>query len=136
MEEGFYTPLIKRSMMLGKRRHTRVNIGVTIVLRFSLQGMRKSQVGTAKTFKAYSAELGQTSMSFTYYRTEKKNVTYVDEPGLIKVATATLESPRGPLSDNVENRVTFGYTEMVVEARDADKEEQYPVKVSLDFLCN
>ena len=93
-------------------------------------------VGSVKTFTTMPAEPDQTGMTFKFYRTEKTNVMYVDEPGLTQVATAKLSSSSGPLSNNVEIRVTFGHTEMLVEARDADKEKQYQMKVTLDFLCN
>ena len=92
--------------------------------------------GSVKTFKTVPIKHDQTRMNFLFYRTERTKVEYIDEPEVTKVASATLVSPSGPFSRNIETRVTFGHTEMLIEARDAEKGEAYQMRVTLDFFRN
>ena len=64
------------------------------------------------------------------FKTDKTDVTYVDEPGVTKVAAAVLDNFIG---DSVEIKLTFGYTEMLIEAREKDGGDNYPVKITVDF---
>ena len=46
-----------------------------------------------------------------------------------------LHSTDGPLGERLEVRVTSGHTEVLVEARDKSKGENFPVRKT-DFQCS
>ena len=58
---------------------------------------------------------------------------YTDETGVEQVGNVTLHSTDGPLGNDLEVRVTFGHTEILVEARDKAKGENFPVRTTVDF---
>ena len=74
---------------------------------------------------------GQTSVDFTLYKVGRSKVKYIDESGVVQVI---LCSTNGPLGDSLEVRVTFGHTEILVEARDKSKGENFPVRTTVDFM--
>ena len=91
------------------------------------------KTGTVKYLKSSPLYKDQTEVTKIFYKTEKESVMYVDEPGVTKLATANLTSYSGPLSKNIETCVTCGHTEFLVEARDTEQGDEFPLKVMLDF---
>ena len=91
------------------------------------------ETGKVKYFRSRPLCKNQTGVRSVFYKTERKDVAYVDEAGVTRLATAILTSPSGPLSNNIETRVTCGHTELLVEARDKAQGDEFPVKVMLDF---
>ena len=82
----------------------------------------------------YSPGKDSTSVAFTLYSTHKDNVLYVDEPGVNQLGCMTMRSPQGPLGVDLELQLTFGGTEILAEARDKSRGENFPVSMTLYFL--
>lgn len=85
--------------------------------------------------KHSSVESSQKQMLFTVYQTDKTEPEYTDEEGIEKVAEVTIDLPGEGLDREVELSVTFGGTEIQVEAWDprpgGDRQT-----CTIDFLQN
>ncbi|KAM4731309.1 heat shock 70 kDa protein 12A-like [Anableps anableps] len=79
-------------------------------------------------------ESDQTVVRFTFYHTEKKHVTYVDEEGVEEIGSFNIESPDTTLGMNrdIELKIKFGFTEMIATA--TDKETGSTKAVKLNFM--
>ena len=91
------------------------------------------KTGSTKKFMFQPNGPYKTSENFDFYQTEKEHVLYIDEPGVSKICTMVLRSPKGPLSLQLDTLLTFGHTELLFYARDVSKGEAYPLKCSIDF---
>ena len=60
-------------------------------------------------------------------------MVYIDDPEVQEVGKIALRSPTGSLGEYLEIRITFGDTELLVEARDLSRGEKYQVSTTLDF---
>ena len=123
--EGVHNPAKKIVNYRGKEKckdrfHVLVTKGETI------------ENGATKTTLLYRGSEDETIV-FKIFRTDKKDVTYVDEPGVTKVGTAKLHSV---VEDCLEVKLTFGHTEMLIEAREKDRGGDFPMKISVDFLSD
>ena len=93
------------------------------------KGERVENRGTKTTVLLRSSE--KDSIGIRIFKTEKTDVTYVDEPEVTKIGEAVLSNFTG---DNLEVKLTFGFTEMLIEARDTSEKDDFPVKITIDFL--
>ena len=89
--------------------------------------------GKARFFYYRPALKGQTVVSINVYRTDKTKVMYINEEGVMKLGQVRLRSSKGPLGQDLEVRVTFGHTELMVEARDKSKNEDFKVNTVVDY---
>ncbi|XP_035994603.1 heat shock 70 kDa protein 12A-like [Fundulus heteroclitus] len=87
-----------------------------------------------KTEILYPTESDQTLANFTFYHTEKKQVTYVDEEGVEEIGSFDVQLPKTTLGRNreIELKVKFGFTEMTATA--TDKETGSTLTVKLNFM--
>ncbi|XP_015224669.1 PREDICTED: heat shock 70 kDa protein 12A-like, partial [Cyprinodon variegatus] len=76
----------------------------------------------------------QTVINFTFYQTEKKHVTYVDEEGVEKIGSFDVQSPDTTLGmkREIELKIKFGFTEITATA--TDKETGSNQTVELNFM--
>ena len=83
----------------------------------------------------YHANKDQTAVHFPIYCTdEDKSPMYVDEPGVRHLGSVTLTNPSGPKGEKSELQLTFGSTEILVEAQDVSRGDISPVSMTIDFL--
>ena len=87
----------------------------------------------ARLFYYRPAIEGQTVASMNVYKIDKTKVMYIDEEGVKKLGHFELRSSDGPLGQDLEVRVTFGHTELMVEARDKSKNEDFKVNTVVDL---
>ena len=57
---------------------------------------------------------------------------YTDESDVKQIGEGRLENIT---SRDVEVKITYGYTELLVEAREKDKSGEYAMKVMVDFTA-
>ena len=89
--------------------------------------------GKARLFYYKPATKGQTKASFRLYKADKTKAMYIDEEGVVTLGQVRLESSNGPLGQDLEVRVTFGHTELMVEARDKSKNEDFKVNTVVEY---
>ena len=89
-----------------------------------------------KTHTFHPKSKNEKGVTIPILMSNKQNVLYRDEPEVERIGEVKLESPKGPLGDDIELRVTFGHTEILVEARDTQKLEDFSVKTSLNFAVH
>ncbi|KAM4731311.1 heat shock 70 kDa protein 12A-like [Anableps anableps] len=82
----------------------------------------------------YAIEAGQTAMSFTFYRTERRNVMYVDDWGVEEVASFEIDMPNvaGGRKRKVMLDIKFGSTEITATATDMASKIKKSIKI--DFM--
>ena len=83
--------------------------------------------------KVYQRSSCNGAIRFRIFRTDNPNVTYVDEPGVSELGDTCFTNVS---CDCVEMRVTFGYTELLIEARENDSQGDFPMKLTVDFLAD
>ena len=105
---------------------------------FSVFITKNEEVTTCEQrfFSYHPIYKGQTEVRFSLYKVDSTEVMYTDEPGVAKVGQVTLHSTDGPLSQSLEVRVAVGHTELLVEARDKSKGENFPVRITVDFISS
>ena len=131
-KEGVHDPAKK---VQGKKGQARCKDHFSVFVKMG----EEIKTGESKTFTYGLAFEDQELMHFDIFKTDKEDVLYIDESGVKKVGAAILTSSRGPLGKRVKTRVTFGHTELHIEATDATKdvnhdEDEFPMKISVDFL--
>ncbi|XP_027877864.1 heat shock 70 kDa protein 12A-like [Xiphophorus couchianus] len=84
----------------------------------------------------YPVEAAQKAMSFSFYRTKKKHVAYIDEPDTEEIGSFIVESPDTTLGLNREIRlkIKFGFTEMT--ATGTDRESGSSQTIRINFMRN
>ncbi|XP_069009711.1 heat shock 70 kDa protein 12A-like [Embiotoca jacksoni] len=87
-----------------------------------------------KDLRFSPAQFKQKSMSFTFYRTERKDPLYVDEWGVEKLGSFAVSMPdtTRDLNRNVILKITFGFTEIKATATDEDSGSTESIE--LDFM--
>ena len=93
------------------------------------------ELGKTKSFKCKPAKSEGKKLDVDIYSTDKDDVVYVDEEGVEKLGQIRLENKDGSLSSNLEIRMTFGFTELLMEAMD-HKKRKTTARTSLDFLSD
>uniref|UniRef100_A0A3Q2Q7M1 Heat shock 70 kDa protein 12B-like n=1 Tax=Fundulus heteroclitus TaxID=8078 RepID=A0A3Q2Q7M1_FUNHE len=87
-----------------------------------------------KNFSLYPTNSDQTTRNYTFYCTRSKCPKYVDEEGIEKIGSFSIDSPntaRG-LDREVILNIKFGFTEMKATATDIDSGSTKSIK--LDFM--
>uniref|UniRef100_A0A3Q2G9W9 Heat shock protein family A (Hsp70) member 12A.2 n=2 Tax=Cyprinodon variegatus TaxID=28743 RepID=A0A3Q2G9W9_CYPVA len=79
-------------------------------------------------------ERDQTEITLAFYRTKKRNPTYVDEPKVEKIGSLVVQSPDTTLGMDrvIDLDIQFGSTEMTATA--TDRESGIVHTVDLDFM--
>jgi hypothetical protein len=90
-------------------------------------------VGKIIKLKCKPAKPGDKKIDFCILSANRKDVVYIDEPGVTTLGHITLKSKHGPLSDDLEISVTFGFTELFIKAVD-NKKTSSTSKTSIDFI--
>ncbi|MEQ2197329.1 hypothetical protein XENOCAPTIV_027741 [Xenoophorus captivus] len=82
----------------------------------------------------YAIEAGQTAMSFTFFRTERRDVKYVDDWGVEEVASFEVDMPvvAGGRKRKVMLQIKFGSTEITATATDMASKSKQSIKI--DFM--
>ncbi|XP_043988304.1 heat shock 70 kDa protein 12A-like [Gambusia affinis] len=80
----------------------------------------------------YPVEAAQKAMSFSFYRTKKKNVAYIDEPDTEEIGSFIVESPDTTLGLNREIRlkIKFGFTEMTATGTDRESGSSQTIRIN------
>ena len=89
-----------------------------------------------KTHIFHPLSKNENMVKIPFLMSHKAHVMYCGEPEVEQIGEVIMESPEGSLGDDIELRVTFGHTEILVEARDTQKGEDFSVKTSLSFAVN
>ncbi|XP_038128977.1 heat shock 70 kDa protein 12A-like [Cyprinodon tularosa] len=81
-------------------------------------------------------ERDQTEITLAFYRTKKRNPTYVDEPKVEKIGSLVVQSPDTTIGMDrvIDLDIRFGSTEMTATA--TDRESGIVHTVDLDFMRN
>ncbi|XP_032424317.1 heat shock 70 kDa protein 12A-like isoform X4 [Xiphophorus hellerii] len=84
----------------------------------------------------YPVEAAQKAMSFSFYRTKKKHVAYIDEPDTEEIGSFVVESPDTTLglSREIRLKIKFGFTEMT--ATGTDRESGSSQTIRINFMRN
>lgn len=91
------------------------------------------KVGKSIVFKCKPAKPGDKKLDFCIFCTDSTEVTYIDEPGVQNLGHVRLKNKKGPLSNDLEVRLTFGFTELFIEAMDKANSSS-SAKTAVDFL--
>ncbi|XP_015232483.1 PREDICTED: heat shock 70 kDa protein 12A-like [Cyprinodon variegatus] len=80
----------------------------------------------------HPVQADQTEITFSFYRTVRKNVTYIDEPHMEEVGSFTVQSPNTALGLDREIRleIKFGFTEMTAKATDRESGSTEMIKIN------
>ena len=89
-----------------------------------------------KVFTVHPKSKEEKRITVNFLKAEKEQVTYCDEDGVTNVGKIKLKSRSGYFGEDIEIKVTFGHTELLVEARDTSKGDDFLVKAYLDFSSN
>ena len=95
-------------------------------------------VGSVKTFASLPATSTQKTAEYILYCTDKVDPLYVDEDGVEKIGQFEVKMPDTELGRKreLETRVTFGGTELLIEGREITREGSETVKTTVDFLSD
>ncbi|XP_014885413.1 heat shock 70 kDa protein 12A-like [Poecilia latipinna] len=82
----------------------------------------------------YPVEAAEKAMSFSFYRTKKKHVTYIDESDTEEIGSLVVESPDTTfgLDREIRLKIKFGFTEMT--ATGTDRESGSTQTIKLNFM--
>ena len=86
-----------------------------------------------RIFTVHPMTKKEKKMTINFYKSQKKHVTYCDEDDVTEVGKIELKSSSGYFGDDIEIKVSFGHTELLVEARDTSKGDDFLVKANMDF---
>lgn len=94
------------------------------------------EMGRPKIFGFRPPEKKAKWADFQLYRTNNDSVFYIDDPDVQKLGKITLRSQGRPLGNYLEIRITFGDTELLIEARDQDRGDKFQVSTTIDFQAD
>ncbi|XP_023192626.1 heat shock 70 kDa protein 12A-like [Xiphophorus maculatus] len=89
-----------------------------------------------KEYSFYPVERDQTRINFHFYRTNKNNPMYIDEPNVEKIGSFVVESPDTSIGMDrlIALEMKFGFTEMTATGTDRESGSVHTVK--LNFMTN
>ena len=95
----------------------------------------KIKTGETKSFIFTPASASQTNAGSTIYQTDKKEPMYTDEDGVEKCGEVEIQLPGTGSDREIEYQLTFGGTELEVQARDL-RQGGDVARTTVDFLTH